>query len=60
MQKHWRRNGPPVYLSVAAYLGFKPEKETKKTERTPETEAERLKGFEELFNSFAGTGGFIQ
>lgn len=27
MQKHWRENGPPVYMSVAGYLGLikKPE-----------------------------------
>lgn len=61
MQKHWRRNGPPVYLMVAAYLGFKPEKEPiRRVDRTAQTEAEREKAFEDLFNSFSGTGGFIQ
>lgn len=24
MQQHWIENGPPVYISVAAFLGHKP------------------------------------
>jgi hypothetical protein len=47
MIKHWKTNGPPVYMAVAGYLGLiKPEAKTG--------------SLDELARSFMGTGGFIQ
>ncbi len=47
MVKHWEESGPPVYMSVAGYLGLI--KDGKKS----------YGDLEELEREFAGAGGII-
>lgn len=48
MHKHWKRYGPPVYMSVAAYMGVGKVGESKKQG-----------DLGELMRKFAGNGGRI-
>ena len=52
MVKHWKDNGPPVYLAVAAYLGLV---KTKKPAKMGETG-----NLDELVAMFSGSNGVIQ
>lgn len=49
----WGENGPPVYISVAGYLGL-----IKK--RSPKVREGTGGNLEELENMFASSGGMIQ
>lgn len=56
MLKHWKENGPPVYMAVAGYLGLiKPA-----AKRENASEEEKYGNLEELEAMFAGSGGVIQ
>lgn len=50
MQRHWRANGPPVYMSVAGYLGLIKEDKKASTE---------YGSLDELEKMFGSTGGEI-
>jgi len=50
MQKHWRLNGPPVYMAVAGYLGLIKEDKKASTE---------YGSLDELAAMFGSTGGEI-
>lgn len=57
MVDHWKKNGPPVYISVALYLGLnKPGKSAPHS--GPPTEAE-VGDLSELEAMFSGNGGVI-
>lgn len=56
MVEHWKHNGPPVYMSVAGYLGLiKPA-----SQRPGASPEEKYGNLEDLEKLFAGTGGVIQ
>lgn len=52
MKKHWRENGPPVYLSVAHYLGLNnpPKKTPEASEQVPLAEPEHIAAFVDMLN----------
>lgn len=61
MAKHWEETGPPVYMSVAAYLGLGKKVDVKGPQSKP---SESSPGIGEdpakLFEMFKHTGGMIQ
>lgn len=58
MALHWEEVGPPVYISVAAYLGLGKKAEVK----GPQVKAESKVGEDpaKLFEQFRHMGGMIQ
>lgn len=60
MQDHWEHNGPPVYISVAGYLGLiKKRKPATKVNKT--TGKQEMTGnWDDLFSQFSAAGGIIQ
>jgi len=59
MQDHWTTHGPPVYLSVAGYLGLIKKKKPKgKGQGQP---SQKMTGsWDDLERMFSQTGGVIQ
>ncbi len=61
MQDHWDQFGPPVYISVASYLGLN--KSGDKTARAPngdgKSDEEKYGNLEELAAMFGDSGGVI-
>ena len=53
----WEQNGPPVYMSVAAYLGLY---DKKKTSQKKSAKSGKSGDLNQLAAMFAGTGGMIQ
>lgn len=56
MVEHWKYNGPPVYMSVAGYLGLIKEP----AKRPDATDEQKYGNLEDLEAMFAGSGGMIQ
>lgn len=50
MLDHWKYNGPPVHMSVAAYLGLVKER----------PEEVKVGNLNDLAAMFSGSGGMIQ
>lgn len=55
MVRHWKHNGPPVYMAVAGYLGL-----IKEDKDIPKTDEEKYGNLEELAAMFEQSGGVIQ
>lgn len=51
MHKHWKENGPPVYMAVATYLGL-----AKPAKHHPAGEKAEI---EDIMRKYAGAGGVI-
>lgn len=65
MQQHWLEWGPPVYMSVAAYMGLmkKPRSGNPSDDGGGQSlkadSEENLQNLEKLFSEFSGAGGVI-
>lgn len=57
MQEHWKYDGPPVYIAVAAYLGMIKKRPGAKT---ADGKTSMTGSWDQLLASFSGTGGVIQ
>lgn len=57
MQDHWLHNGPPVYMSVAGYLGLI----KKRSPVHKSTGKKQMTGnWDDLFSQFTAAGGTVQ
>lgn len=59
MLDHWEANGPPVYISVAAYLNWGGQKSKKGGSEAPSAPEEEYGNLNDLVTMFGGSGGAI-
>lgn len=55
MQDHWKYSGPPVYMSVAGYLGL-----IKDRPKKPNQKKTMTGSWDDLITQFSAAGGTIQ